>query len=149
MVFGRGSVYDLNQMEIVEESKAGAVTDKSPPHHISIVDDDASIREALKSLMRSVRFNVDAFASAEEFLASERADDTACLILDVYLSGMNGFELQSHLKTEGRDIPIIFITAHWDEASRQRALKGGAIDFLSKPVRRDTLLQAIQSTAEN
>jgi FixJ family two-component response regulator len=127
-------------MKIVEESKAGAVTAKSPPCHISIVDDDASIREALKSLMRSVRFNVDAFASAEEFLASERVDDTACLILDVYLPGMNGFE--------GRDIPIIFITAHSDEASRQRALKGGAIDFLSKPVRRDTLLKAIQSAAE-
>jgi len=136
-------------MKIAEESKAGAVTDKSPPRHISIVDDDASIREALKSLMRSVRFNVDAFASAEEFLASERVDDTACLILDVYLPGMNGFELQSHLKTEGRDIPLIFITAHSDEASRQRALKGGAIDFLSKPVRRDTLLKAIQSAAEH
>ncbi len=75
--------------------------------------------------------------------------DTTCLILDVYLPGMNGFELQSHLKTEGRDIPIIFITAHSDEASRQRALKGGAIDFLSKPVRRDTLLRAIQSAAEH
>jgi len=132
-------------MKIAEESKAGAVTDKSPPRHISIVDDDASIREALKSLMRSVRFNVDAFASAEEFLASKRVDDTACLILDVYLPGMNGFELQSHLKTEGRDIPLIFITAHSDETSRQRALKGGAIDFLSKPVRRDTLLKAIQA----
>ncbi len=136
-------------MKIVEESKAGAVTEKCPPRHISIVDDDASIREALKSLMRSVRFNVDAFASAEEFLASERVDDTACLILDVYLPGMNGFELQNHLKTEGRDIPLIFITAHSDEASRQRALKGGAIDFLSKPVRRDTLLKAIQSAAEH
>jgi FixJ family two-component response regulator len=136
-------------MKIAEESKAGAVTDESPPRHVSIVDDDASIREALKSLMRSVRFNVDAFASAEEFLASERVDDTACLILDVYLPGMNGFELQSHLKTEGRDIPLIFITAHSDEASRQRALKGGAIDFLSKPVRRDTLLKAIQSAAEH
>ena len=136
-------------MKIVEETKAGAATDKSPPRHISIVDDDASIREALKSLMRSVRFNVDAFASAEEFLASERVDDTACLILDVYLPGMNGFELQSHLKTEGRDIPLIFITAHSDEASRQRALKGGATDFLSKPVRRDTLLKAIQSAAEH
>jgi FixJ family two-component response regulator len=139
----------LNEMKIVEESKAGAVTDKSPTRHISIVDDDASIREALKSLMRSVRFNVDAFASAEEFLASERVDDTACLILDVYLPEMNGFELQSHLKNEGRNIPIIFITAHSDEASRQRALKGGAIDFLSKPVRRDTLLKAIQSAAEH
>jgi len=136
-------------MKIVEESNAGAVTDNSPPRHISIVDDDASIREALKSLMRSVRFGVDAYGSAEEFLASERVNDTACLILDVYLPGMNGFELQRHLKTEGRDIPIIFITAHSDEVSRQRALKGGAIDFLSKPVRREVLLKAIQSAAEH
>ena len=132
-------------MKIGDHDTAGAAKENSPPCHISIVDDDASIREALKSLMRSVRFNVDAFASAEEFLASERVDDTACLILDVYLPGMNGFELQSHLKTEGRGIPIIFITAHSDEASRQQALKGGAIDFLSKPVRRDTLLKAIQA----
>jgi len=136
-------------MKIVEEWKAGAVTAKSPPCHISIVDDDASIREALKGLMRSVRFCADAYGSAEEFLASERINDTACLILDVYLPGMNGFELQNHLKAEGRTIPIIFITAHSDEVSRQRALKGGAIDFLSKPVRRDTLLKAIQSAAEH
>ena len=134
-------------MKIVEESTAGAVTEKTRPPHISLVDDDASIREALKSLMRSVRFSVDAFGSAEEFLASERVNDTACLILDVYLPGMNGFELQNHLTTEGRTIPIIFITAHSDEASRQRALKGGAIDFLSKPVRREVLLKAIQSAA--
>src|SRR5271168_2854872 len=92
---------------------------------ISIVDDDASIREALKSLMRSVRYNVEAFASAEEFLASERLDSTACLILDVYLPGMNGFELQNRLNAERRGIPIIFITAHADDASRQRALKAG------------------------
>ena len=115
---------------------------------ISIVDDDASIREALKSLMRSVRFNVDAFGSAEEFLASERAKDTACLILDVYLPGMNGFELQNQLRGEQRDIPIIFITAHADEASRRRAIDGGAIDLLAKPVRRDALFKAIQSAME-
>jgi len=136
-------------MKIGDHDTAGAAKENRPPCHISIVDDDASIREALKSLMRSVRFGVDAYGSAEEFLASERVNDTACLILDVYLPGMNGFELQRHLKTEGRDIPIIFITAHSDEASRQRALKGGAIDFLSKPVRRDTLLKAIQSAAEH
>jgi FixJ family two-component response regulator len=136
-------------MKIVEESTAGAVTEKTRPRHISIVDDDASIREALKSLMRSVRFSADAFGSAEEFLASERVNNTACLILDVYLPGMNGFELQSQMKTEGRAIPIIFITAHSDEGSRQRALKGGAVDFLSKPVRREALLKAIRSATEH
>jgi FixJ family two-component response regulator len=134
-------------MKTGDDEMAGAVTGESPSRHISIVDDDASIREALKSLMRSVRFAVDAYGSAEEFLASERVNNTACLILDVYLPGMNGFELQNHLKAEGRAIPIIFITAHSDDASRQRALKGGAIDFFSKPVRREVLLKAIQSAA--
>jgi len=134
-------------MKTGDDEMAGAVTEKSPSRHISIVDDDASIRKALKSLMRSVRFRVDAYGSAEEFLASERINDTGCLILDVYLPGMNGFELQNQLKAEGRAIPIIFITAHSDDASRQRALKGGAIDFLSKPVRREILLKAIQSAA--
>jgi FixJ family two-component response regulator len=134
-------------MKTGDDEMAGAVKEKSPSRHISIVDDDASIREALKSLMRSVRFVVDAYGSAEEFLASERVNDTACLILDVYLPGMSGFELQNHLKADGRAIPIIFITAHSDDASRRRALKGGAIDFLSKPVRREVLLKAIQSAA--
>jgi FixJ family two-component response regulator len=123
-------------MKIVEQSR------------ISIIDDDASIREALKSLMRSVQFDVEAFASAEEFLASERVEDTACLILDVHLPGMSGFELQSLLNVERRDIPVIFITAHADDASRERALKAGAIEFLSKPVRRETLFQAIEIAME-
>jgi FixJ family two-component response regulator len=136
-------------MKIGEESTAGAVPKQTQPRHISIVDDDASIREALKRLLRSARLNVDAFGSAEEFLASEHVNETACLILDVYLGGMNGFELQSHLNAEGRGMPIIFITAHSDEASRQRALKGGAIDFLSKPVRREALLKAIESAPEH
>ena len=115
---------------------------------ISVVDDDASIREALMSLMRSARFDVEAFASAEEFLASERLSDTACLILDVSLPGMSGFELQNRLNNDRRGIPIIFITAQADEASRQRALKGGAIDFLGKPVRREPLFKAIQLAIE-
>ena len=135
-------------MKNVAQHRNSAATSSQPPRRISIVDDDASIREALKSLMRSVRFDVEAFASAEEFLASERLNDTTCLILDVTLPGMSGFELQRHLNTEGRDIPIVFITAHFDEASRQRALNGGAVDFLSKPVRRDILFGAIQSATE-
>jgi FixJ family two-component response regulator len=135
-------------MKIEERNAAGAVTEKTPPRRISVVDDDASIREALKSLMRSVRLSVDAFASAEEFLSSERVDDTACLILDVYLPGMSGFDLQNHLNAERRSIPIIFITAHADEPSRQRALKAGAIDLLGKPVRREPLFKAIQIAME-
>ncbi len=121
---------------------------EKPLRHISIVDDDASIREALKSLMRSVKFRVETFASAEDFLGSERLSDTECLILDVYLPGMSGFELQEHLNAQRNDIPVIFITAHADEVSRQRALKAGAVDFLGKPVRRETLFKAIQSAME-
>jgi FixJ family two-component response regulator len=135
-------------MKTDEKNAAGAVTGKTPPRRVSIVDDDASIREALKSLMRSIHVNVEAFASAEEFLNSERVNDTSCLILDVYLPGMSGFDLQKRLNLERRNIPIIFITAHSDEASRQRALKGGAVEFLSKPVRRDALFKAIQSAIE-
>ena len=75
-------------------------------------------------------------------------NDTACLILDVHLPGMSGFELQSQLNLDRRSIPIIFITAHADDVSRQRALKGGAIEFLGKPVRREILFKAIQSAIE-
>ena len=92
----------------------------APRLRISIVDDDESIREALKSLMRSVQFDVEAFESAEAFLASEHSHHTSCLILDLYLPGMNGFDLQNHLNREQRRIPVIFITAHADEAARQR-----------------------------
>jgi FixJ family two-component response regulator len=118
----------------------------APLRRIAIVDDDTSIREALKGLMRSVKFDVDAFGSAEEFLASERLPNTDCLILDVYLPGMNGFELQERLS---RAIPIIFITAHADETTRQRALKGGAADLLGKPVRREALFKAIEAAIEH
>jgi FixJ family two-component response regulator len=135
-------------MRTREDIKTGAETLKPTLRRISVVDDDASIREALKSLMRSAQFDVEAFASAEEFLASERVSDTACLILDLALPGMSGLELQNHLNGEGRCIPIIFITAQPDDASRQRALKGGAVDFLRKPVRREILFKAIQFAME-
>jgi FixJ family two-component response regulator len=131
-------------MKIPEQVAARPVQEHNG-RRIVIVDDDDSIREALKSLMRSVNFSVEAFASAEEFLASERAADTSCLILDVYLPGMSGFELQSRLNIEQSAIPIIFITAHADDASRQKALKAGAVELLGKPVRREPLFRAIHS----
>jgi FixJ family two-component response regulator len=130
------------------EQTAGVETGSETPRRISIVDDDASIREALKSLMRSVKLDVEAFGSAEEFLASQRLGETSCLILDVYLPGMSGFDLQERLNAEKRSIPIIFITAHADEISRQRALKAGAVDLLAKPVRRDPLFKAIRAAME-
>jgi len=135
-------------MKNVDQSAADAAMAGKRPRRISIVDDDASIREALKGLMRSVRFDVEAFASAEEFLASDRLNETDCLILDVVLPGMSGFDLQNHLNVAKPSIPIIFITAHSDDSSRQRALKRGAIDLLGKPVRREALFKALQSAIQ-
>lgn len=119
--------------------------DKAPARRVAVVDDDAPVRDALRNLMRSAGFDVEAFGSAEEFLASERLHNTDCLILDLYLPGMNGFDLQERLNAHRPSIPIIFITAHADETARQRALRGGAIELLAKPVRREPLFQAIQS----
>ncbi len=113
---------------------------------ISIVDDDPLVREGLISLMRSAGFATQAFASAEEFLSLAHRDDIACLILDVGLPGISGLELQSQLLTatvSNHRTPVVFMTARDDEATRQRALKGGAVDFLRKPVRREALLSAI------
>jgi FixJ family two-component response regulator len=132
-------------MKIEKQNAAQTTREDAASRRISIVDDDASIRQALKSLMRSVKFDVAVFGSAEEFLDFGQLDETACLILDVTLPGMNGFELQDHLNAEQCRIPIIFITANADDASRRRALHAGAVDLLSKPVRRETLFKAIQS----
>jgi FixJ family two-component response regulator len=136
--------FSMGQMS-TERIVAEAAADSTAQRRISIVDDDASIREALTSLMRAVRYNVDSFGSAEEFLASGLANEIACLILDVYLPGMDGFELQSRLRTDGHGVPIIFITAHADEGSRRRALENGAVDLLGKPVRREILFKALHS----
>ena len=112
---------------------------------ISIVDDDPLVREGLLSLMRSAGFATQAFASAEEFLSLAHRDDIACLILDVGLPGISGLELQSQLTAtvSNHRTPVVFMTARDDEATRQRALKGGAVDFLRKPVRREALLNAV------
>jgi FixJ family two-component response regulator len=112
---------------------------------ISIVDDDPLMREGLISLLRSAGFATQAFASAEEFLSLAHRDNIACLILDVGLPGISGLELQSQLTAtvSNHRTPVVFMTARDDEATRQRALKGGAVDFLRKPVRRDALLNAV------
>jgi FixJ family two-component response regulator len=112
---------------------------------ISIVDDDPLLREGLISLLRSAGFAAQAFASAEEFLSLAHRDNIACLILDVGLPGISGLELQSQLTAtlSNHRTPVVFMTARDDEATRQRALKGGAVDFLRKPVRREALLNAV------
>ena len=100
---------------------------------ISIVDDDESVREATKGLVRSLGYVAATFASGEEFLNSDRVNDTSCLITDVQMPGLDGLELQSRLTTMGRHVPIIFVTAFPQERIRARALKAGAFGFLSKP----------------
>ena len=112
---------------------------------ISVVDDDNSVRDSVGGLLRSVSFGVVVFASAEEFLSSDRARETDCLILDVRMPGMSGFELQSRLGTIHPEVPVIFITAHGDEELRSRALRGGAVDFLLKPFSEEALLTAVQA----
>jgi FixJ family two-component response regulator len=112
---------------------------------ISVVDDDSSVRDSVRGLLRSVSFAVVVFASAEEFLSSDRARETDCLILDVRMPGMSGFELQSRLVASYPEMPVIFITAHGDEELRSRALRGGAVDFLLKPFSEEALLTAVQA----
>ena len=112
---------------------------------IAIVDDDQDIREAITTLVETVGLRAEGFASAEEFLSSPQAQDSACLLLDVRMPGMSGLELQRQLGVTHGRIPIIFITAYADEHMRARALAAGAVAVLSKPCREDDLLQAIEA----
>jgi len=110
---------------------------------LMIVDDDESIRRAARRLIKSYGFPVETFASAEDFLSSGRLHETACLVLDVQMPGLNGLELQSRLMTDGHQVPIIFITAFNDENARAQALKAGALGYLVKPFEEADLLTAI------
>ena len=115
---------------------------------VFVIDDDESIRESLKSLMRSVGLSVETFASAQEFLQSERPDVPACLILDVRMPGLSGLDLQRDLTEANIHLPIIFITGHGDIPMSVRAMKAGAVEFLTKPFRDQDLLDAIQQALE-
>lgn len=119
---------------------------KSTPM-ISIVDDDRSVRRALRRLVGAAGYVVETFASAREFLSSTPSSRTACLVLDIYLDGMNGFELQEQLAADRVEIPIIFMTAHDDAATRERIRRSGAAGFLGKPFDRRALLDAIHRVA--
>jgi len=116
---------------------------------VSIVDDDVSVRRSTQRLLSSSSLRAEAFASAEEFLRSGLVDETACLLLDVSMPGMNGLELQRRLAETDRLIPIIFLSARASEEEERRALRSGAADFLRKPVSKERLLQAILAVLEN
>lgn len=111
---------------------------------VYVVEDDASVREALSSLIRSVGLRVEVFASAREYLRAKAPEGPACLVLDVRLPGLSGMELQRDLAAVGNPIPIIFITGHGDIPMSVRAMKAGATEFLTKPFQDDDLLAAIR-----
>ena len=116
---------------------------------VTVVDDDESVRDALKAFMQSVGFAAAIFSSAEDFLGSDILHKTSCLIVDVQMSVMTGLELQRHLSDNRSRIPMIFITARDDPAVRAQALKAGAVDFLNKPFAADRLLAAVHAALGN
>jgi len=118
------------------------------PGLVTIVDDDESVRGALKGLLKYAGFLVLAFASAEEFLESGEQQKTACLIADIRLPGISGLELQSRLRADDHKIPTIFITATGDEKLRMQALRTGAVEFLTKPFDDQALLDSIRTALD-
>jgi FixJ family two-component response regulator len=119
-----------------------------PDGVVFVVDDDASFRESLKDLIQSIGLRVEEFASAEAFLRSKRLDVPGCLVLDVRLKGLSGLDLQKRMAEADIEIPIIFITGHGDIPMTVQAMKAGAVEFLTKPLRDQDLLDAIQQGLE-
>src|SRR5215469_1710340 len=115
---------------------------------ISIIDDDESMRCAVKSLVTSLGFGAYTFASAQKFLQSTHLDHTSCVITDLQMPGLNGVELQKSLLAQGRHIPIIFVTAFPEERLRARVMEAGALGFLSKPFESETLIKLIDKAIE-
>jgi len=112
---------------------------------VSVVDDDESIRESLPDLLRELGFAVQAFSSAEEFLASDAVGQTRCLILDIAMPGMTGYDLQRELTRRRHETPVVFITAHGDENLRPRVLEDGAVECLLKPFSDTALLDGVNA----
>jgi FixJ family two-component response regulator len=119
-----------------------------PESIVYVVDDDESVREAIQSLIRSVGLHVEAFASAQDFLRSKRPDVPGCLVLDIRLPGFSGLQLQRKLADADIRIPIVFMTGHGDIPMTVKAMKAGAVEFLTKPFRDQDLLDAIQQSIE-
>jgi FixJ family two-component response regulator len=116
---------------------------------ISIVDDDDSLRGSLENLIRSAGFRAQGFSSAEAFLGSNKMQEATCLILDVRMPGMSGFDLQRQLATVASHLPIIFISAHADDDPQAQALAAGAVAFFYKPFYEEELLNAINAALKN
>lgn len=146
--------FDLRSLKQQLEFETKLEPELNPGHRLEedatvfVVDDDESIREAAKSLLRSVDLSVETFATAREFLQSRRSNVPGCLVLDVRLPGLSGLDLQRELAKANIHIPIIFITGHGDIPMTVRAMKAGAVEFLTKPFRDQDLLDAIQQAFE-
>jgi CheY-like chemotaxis protein len=115
---------------------------------VFIIDDDLSVRQALEALMRSVDLKAECFLSAQEFLERAHRDSPGCIVLDIRMPGMSGLEFQTALLKSGIDLPIIFITGHGDIPMTVQAMRSGAIEFLTKPLDTQALLDAIQAGLE-
>jgi FixJ family two-component response regulator len=115
---------------------------------IAVVDDDPSVREGLSSLIRSAGLRVETFASAQEFLSRSGAETFSCLVLDLQMPGLSGLDLQKHMAEAEIEIPIVFLTGHGDIPVSVRAMKAGAVEFLTKPFDEQDLLQAVQEAIE-
>lgn len=129
-------------------SGATEITEDAGNGIVFIVDDDASVRRGLSGLFRSAGLSVETFASAAEMEQSPRADDVNCLVLDIRLPTMNGIDLQEHLARSKRLIPIIFITGYADVPLTVQAMKGGAVDFFTKPIDGPALLSVVKTAIE-
>jgi FixJ family two-component response regulator len=130
----------------LHESRSSLMSRDTPI--VFVVDDDISVRESLESLIRFAGWQPQTFASAQEFLSRPRVFVPSCLVLDVTLPDLNGLDLQQRIATDGIDIPIIFITGYGDVPMTVRAMKAGAVEFLTKPYRDEVLLSAIQQAIE-
>jgi FixJ family two-component response regulator len=119
-----------------------------PSPMVFVVEDDSSVREALAGLIRSAGWNVEVYVSAHEFLAHPKPDAPSCLVLDVGLPGLSGLDLQARMAQTHNDIPIVFITGHGDIPMSVRAMKAGAVEFLTKPFVDQDLLDGIQTAIE-
>jgi FixJ family two-component response regulator len=140
---------DRNAVLAAGEPVGGGVQKQPEAQSIVfVVDDDASLRDALSSLLRSVGLQVALFGSAADFLKSGLPDAVSCMVLDIRLPGVSGLDFQSELAKAGIHIPIIFITGHGDIPMTVRAMKGGAVEFLTKPFRDQDLLDAVQAALE-
>jgi FixJ family two-component response regulator len=130
---------------VTTTSKETSVADRRGVPSVCVVDDDAPLRRALQRLLRAAGYGVETFGSAEDFLATEHAPPPDCLVLDIRLGGISGFQLHDHLRASGLSIPTVFITGHDDAGTREQARRVGAAGYVRKPFDEDALLSAIEA----